>query len=423
MSRLLRPRGPSSLLSLPPTIQQSIHLYRQHGQLQGERSFVDLAAVPASIPAMGMSGLHSIGIPWWAVLPLSAFLIRTFVVLPRFTQPFRQAYARRALLQPLIDAKMSWNRRRTLRLNPGQSWTVQRLNVLLSRWKTHREIGHQFKANPSFFTRLGGVLVLLAVSEGIRRMCGTKEGLLTLMLGPFNSAIAYVMDMLPKSPESRKAPVENQKRALTVISVVESAREKLGMQSSTPNNSQNIIENTSIPSTTTADAAAEVENGEEMSRSTWYQPSLTTGGPFWCPDITKPDPTGNLPFIFGATWIATIYFSQRIARQPQNPDDAATATSSKDGARSRDESRPRGQYSLTNLQRIVMTVALLSIYPALQMPSALLLYYISNIGIGALQTRYLARKIPIRIAPSGCRRPVRANPMRERIDPITTRGS
>ncbi|KAG9752627.1 hypothetical protein KCU75_g13132, partial [Aureobasidium melanogenum] len=125
--------------------------------------------------------------------------------------------------------------------------------------------------------------------------------------------------------------------------------------------------------------------------SAWFDPTLLTEGFSWCPDLTASDPTLILPVIFSSTFFASIYFAPRIQG-------TVTTTGSKSES---ERAKP------TNAQRIMMTIATLSIIPALHMPAGLLLYFISNMVTNNLQSRWLTYTKPIYPAPTACKRPVR----------------
>lgn len=130
----------------------------------------------------------------------------------------------------------------------------------------------------------------------------------------------------------------------------------------------------------------------------WFDPTMTTEGLWWCPDLTASDPTLFLPVLFSTTFFASIYFSPRLSGGG-GVNGSGTATG-----------------KATNMQRIGMTVAMLSIVPALQMPVALLLYYIANIGVSAVHTRWLAYTVPVRPVPTACRRPIRVQPLKQMLE-------
>jgi len=334
-------------------------------------------------PAAIMIGLHDLGLPWWSAIPLSAVTIRTCLVLP-FQVLRRRKIARIALLQPIIDARMSLHRRRQLIMTPNMTWASQRLDLYLERYRISGDIGQKFGADNIVLLALAGVFFLLIVSENIRQICGCRGGLLSLFLGSY-----FSVEKVEAATDERRAQARCKDANGGPIA---------GSDASTPETSES---------------------------ASWYQPSLQTGGFPWCRDLTQRDPSLTLPFLFSASFMASIYFGPRMAGQSTS----SPATQQSDSA-SKTDTEPQSKSAqmaksvanrpgLTNLQRIMMTFAVFMIIPAINMPSALVLYFVSNLGVGAVHTRLLSKAIPIRTAPMACRRPVRMDPARERLDVIT----
>jgi inner membrane protein COX18 len=140
----------------------------------------------------------------------------------------------------------------------------------------------------------------------------------------------------------------------------------------------------------------ELSEESKLVESAWFDPTLTTEGFSWCSDLTAADPTLVLPVLFSTTFFASIYFSPRISG------------GAADG-------------EATIWQRIGMTVAMLSIIPALQMPAGLLLYFITNFATNNLQARWLAFTRPIIAAPTACKRPITMQRSREFAEDLLPR--
>jgi len=346
-------------------------------------------------PASLMIGLHNLGIPWWSVIPVSALTLRTCFVLP-FQVFRRQSVAQIALLQPIIDARMSLYRRSQMVLAPNLTWARQRWSLIIQRYDVSREVGRKFGARGMFLFGVVGLFFLLLVSENIRQICGRKGGILSVFLGP------YFPSLGDHEEDEKRTDAERSTREA---------------EASMPRNVfGDVISQLSETVSPTTEGAS------------WFQPSLQTGGFFWCPDLTKRDPSLTLPFLFSASFMASIYFGPRISRQPTSRSATQPDSASKAGAEPKSTGNQMiNQISrsladrpgLTNLQRVMISFAVFMIFPAMQMPSALLLYFISNIGVGALHTRLLSKAIPIRTAPMACKRPVRMNPATERLDLFT----
>ncbi|KAK4999513.1 hypothetical protein LTR28_013350, partial [Elasticomyces elasticus] len=144
--------------------------------------------------------------------------------------------------------------------------------------------------------------------------------------------------------------------------------------------------------------------------SLFYDPTLTTGGLPFCPDLTVPDPTLVLPVLLSATFAASIVLAPRIIQPTSPPEatppsDAATATSATAPAST---SKPYMTRRFTLLQRLGLSFSLIMLLPALQLPAGLLLYFVSSIAIGIVQTRWLNRLVPMRPAPTQCKGSLKA---------------
>jgi inner membrane protein COX18 len=66
----------------------------------------------------------------------------------------------------------------------------------------------------------------------------------------------------------------------------------------------------------------------------------------------------------------------------------------------------------------MMTIAMLSIIPALQMPAGLLLYFLSNMVTNNFMSRWLAYTKPIHPAPTACKRPVRMQRFKDTAEEV-----
>lgn len=397
---LARP-GLGPLLALPPTLRHSVYLQQYRS---GARSFsipaivesngMHAEAALALVPATVMESMSSLGLPWYAVLPLSAVVFRSLFVYPLFQRRLRKRLAQRASIGPLIQASLSLKKRRQMKITPLPG-PLPRLAMFLWRWTATRKLEKTLFNRP-FFTgeRLASFLTLVTVSEGLRRLCGIREGLLSVLVRPLNWLLGSTPDAAPEQHPANSAtsaslqpPNPAHQTASATMTPSADAFTPMDFDALSPSVPSN------IPSSD--QALQPVASSPPLSTdSPWFEPALLTDGFPWCPDLTAADPTLTLPFLFSASFFANIYFSPRIAGQ-------------------------KGVPKATNLQRIVMTVAIFSIVPALQMPSALLIYFTSNIWVSAIQSRWLAYRFPIRPAPSACRRPVRIQPLKELADEYT----
>ncbi|KAK6006446.1 hypothetical protein QM012_006856 [Aureobasidium pullulans] len=341
------------------------------------------------MPVACLESLHSTGLPWFAAIPLSAVLIRSLVIYPLFQRPLREKLVDRAQTQPLVDAQMSIVRR-VLDRRSNMDDPRRKIKLLANSWLQRQRIQiNMFDRVFSGGHRFMMFMTTILVSDGLRRMMGAKEGLLKFVLGPLDWTLSW---LIPSSLTEQTPGVTSEASSNGV------SHQDIASSIAGPTETQDVL-----PATETAqDAAGNL--AEEAStavadhvNSAWFDPTLLTEGFSWCPDLTASDPTLILPVIFSSTFFASIYFAPRIQG-------TVTTTGSKSES---ERAKP------TNGQRIMMTIATLSIIPALQMPAGLLLYFISNMVTNNLQSRWLTYTKPIYPAPTACKRPVRLQRIRE----------
>lgn len=227
---------------------------------------------------------------------------------------------------------------------------------------------------------------------------GAKEGLLKFILGPFDWTVSWLFPKTAPEPTSGEA-LERPAAASEPNAMLEpSAAEPI---QPTQEFAPDLLSSTSTTQEAVANLSVEqaASVAPNHANTPWFDPTLMTEGFFWCPDLTTSDPTFILPIMFSSTFIASIYFAPRIAG-------AATSTGREN------TSNP------TNAQRIGLTIATLSFIPALQMPAGLLLYFISNMVVNNVQSRWLAYTKPIHPAPTACKRPVRTQRSREMAEDL-----
>jgi inner membrane protein COX18 len=192
-----------------------------------------------------MNILHT-GVPWYAALPLTAFITRGLLVTTAGAWA-RSLLARYIGLQPLRQA-LAFQKRDEL-LSKGGFRTPQEgmlavktavkeeITSLDNRWNVTLagQISWTVAQIPIFF----------AMAEAIRQKCGAHDGLLGLGFSWFKGEQAQ---------------------------------------------------------TTISDMA--------VASSTWFDPSLANEGMLWFQNLLLPDPTGTLPFMVSALMFTNIYMSK-----------------------------------------------------------------------------------------------------------------
>lgn len=197
------------------------------------------------LPHEMMSFIHA-GAPWYAAIPLTAFITRGVLVTTAGAWA-RSLTARYIGLHPLRQALAFQKRDEVLRTrsfrNPKEAVQLVKKEVkdvtsqLDKRWKVTLwgQINWTFAQIPIFF----------AMAEVIRQKCGARDGLLGLGFSVFKST------------------------------------------------------------DTTSDIGEAV-----ITQSQWFEPSLAYEGMLWFQDLLVPDPTGALPFLVSGLMFANIYMTK-----------------------------------------------------------------------------------------------------------------
>lgn len=417
---VLLARPARRLLHARPTILQNPHGVRQYSIpaviQHGCKTPVDCVDL---IPVAFMEAIHFTGLPWFAAIPISAVLIRSLFVYPLLQKPLREKLVDRAQVQPLRDARMAIFTRSLKRTISDKQIPFKKLQMGLNSWNIGRQIQEKLFDRGPFAHRFMMFMTTIWVSDSLRKLMGAKEGLLKFILGPLDWTLSWLPSLPGTNSEGGKAveaasanpaPTQIPTQASLDRFQFPTGNQEIKFPTDTKDfwsptgSAQNAATETAQhaanqaaqqASTTAASAAGDVAQETSTTvadhvNSIWFDPTLMTEGFSWCPDLTSSDPTMILPIIFSSSFFASIYFAPRLQGAATMPYDEIAE-------------RPKA----TNGQRIGMTIAMLSIIPALQMPAGLLLYFISNMVTNNFMSRWLAYTKPIHPAPTACKRPVR----------------
>lgn len=306
---LLTPR----FFALPPLLRSRAF----HASAPCQNLF--LTTIHASHDAL--TSLHTLtGLPWVYTLPLFAVLLRATVVLP-ISIYSRRATQKQVTLTPLVAAWRHTLQHETMRevghLGPNVSQKTLLLKLRRKRAEIFRRHGCGMWKN---FLALLQLPIFLSVMEAIRKMCGSNQGLLGMMMG----------------------------NDLTVATGVEDV--------------------------------TGVITGEGLLTSAISIPletSLATEGALWFPNLLLADPQLALPFILSATILLNIF-----------------------------SSRARSGVQQSKWQKRLMRsmgLAALAIGPLMiNVPSALLVYWISSSGAAVAQAVLLDKLMPMPKAVKAC---------------------
>ncbi|USP76522.1 hypothetical protein yc1106_03796 [Curvularia clavata] len=201
------------------------------------------------LPHQMISVIHTT-VPWYAAIPLSAFVARGLLVTTAGTRA-RALMARYIGLHPLRQALAFQKRDEILKRGNFRS-TKQALVTVKKEVKDVTSALDQrwgVSLSGQISWTLAQIPIFFAMAETIRQKCGAQDGLLGMVVSVFRG---------------------------------ESTR-------------------------------MTTETGEVVARvtpSAWFEPSFATEGMLWFPDLLLPDPTGALPFIASGIMFANIYTSK-----------------------------------------------------------------------------------------------------------------
>ncbi|KAI9851103.1 MAG: hypothetical protein M1824_002835 [Vezdaea acicularis] len=264
-------------------------------------------------------------LPWSLTLPLTALLVRVLITGP-LSLYTRRAQQRQLAIQPLLSGWSHHLRHEVVqkygKLGPVECEKRLKLEVYRKKRELYKRAGCAAWKSWLPLTQLP---VFLFVVEGVRRLCGTHDGLLGLLTKRFTVDSTAALD-------------ETQPALLETLESIE-------------------------PSP--------------------IDPTLATEGILWFPNLLHPDPLLLLPFLLSSLMFGTIHHSARSSRRTL-------------------ENRAPSKYQrrLTNTLKIVA----LAIGPlTLQLPAAMLLYWISSAAWALVQNLLLERFWPLGKLVGGCR--------------------
>lgn len=196
--------------------------------------------------------------PWYAAIPLSAFVARGLLVTVAGTRA-RALMARYIGLHPLRQA-LAFQKRDDI-LKRGGFRTPQQATLAVKKEVKDMTSALDKRWNVTLSGQLswtlGQIPIFFAMAETIRQKCGAQDGLLGM-----------------------------------AMSVLRGERTTM--------------------TTETGQVVARVTPSE------WFEPSLATEGMLWFPDLLLPDPTGVLPFIASGIMFANIYTSKNTVENGAN---------------------------------------------------------------------------------------------------------
>jgi inner membrane protein COX18 len=315
------------------------------------------------LPHEMMNLIHT-SVPWYAAIPLAAFITRGLLVTTAGSWA-RAIMARYIGLHPLRQA-LAFQKRDEI-LKRGGFRTTKEANLTVKNEVNNVVAKLDKRWNVSLGGQIGWTLaqipIFFAMAEAIRQKCGARDGLLGLGFSAFKS----------KGAETAAGDVVDDAET-TVGSMGDYAQASVG---DIGVDAQTLVRDVGLDAQTSLGDMA-------GTTSAWFEPSLASEGMLWFPDLLLPDPIGVLPWVVSALMFTNIYMTK-------NSVDDVTSFSN-------------------YIRRGLLFVSVL-IGPLCQyMPAALMLYWSSSTTSVILWNAWLDWKYPAPRNFTACRRPLQKSP-------------
>jgi inner membrane protein COX18 len=313
-------------------------------------------------------------LPWALTLPLAALTVRT--VLTPLSISSRQSLQKQASLNPLLTSWQHAIRHKIMvengHLGPA---AVERLVGKEFRAK-RKEIykRHGIRRWLTYAVPLAQLPVWLCVLETVRGMCGAHKGLLGMMVTSVPETIKGTAAAGSPSAEGSSIMLDG-----------------VGGQGGILDSSTELLGSVSTPTTPL----------DTVSTIIPLEPSMTTEGMLWFTDLTASDPLLILPFVLSAIMLIN------ISHNTATPGTLANLTARLSGKTPAATNISVVQISpfrrrLTNSLKVFA----LAVGPlTLQVPTGMLVYWISSSSLAYLQGHILDVFLPLKPPPSACKPP------------------
>ncbi|KXS97809.1 hypothetical protein AC578_10540 [Pseudocercospora eumusae] len=387
------------------------HLLHRHFSASAPRSHYSLLQLAVDAPTAVLDGVHAMGLPWCAAIPLSAALVRCTLVYYSSTKPGRKREITRTHLFPLAQVRANISYENWANKMENEELQLPRLVLAAKRITTklivtHR-LGKMFKAPLFSFTAPLNFITLIAFAEAIRVKCGTREGLLSTLLHPFDETLHRL--------EGTQTAQEKADEALAQRLEAQQAFHDINAPDFV-DSSYNIAAQSLRPPI------------QPPAYAEYADPTLATEGIAWFPDLTVPDPQGLIPLALGAVFLAGVNW-KKVTRQSsinQRPTSAQHAVHEQqrnvnadinaalkkaDELRATTTRKNKKEWSpfghLTFGDRTKIAMAGIFTIVSMKLPVAIVLYIMTNTIVGRLQKRWLDIKYPLPTLIHPCKRPMR----------------
>jgi inner membrane protein COX18 len=329
--------------------------------LPGSRRNFSLAqSIDAAVSeaAQLMTSLHAAtGTPWYITIPLAALAVNICIRLP-VTIYTRTLEQKRAPLSPLIIAWQSKHIRDSAHENPVSQPSELRQIAEKRLAKTRRRIFRDHGLQQWKVYYLGPLSALpffLTTIQGVRRLCGAEGGILGMFTNPLPVFRAWM------------SGTEGVVGETTSAATASSADGTMLSTDLAPVDIQ--------PVTATASAATHAPLGADLLG---YDPSLSTGGCLWFPDLTVADPLHVLPIMLSGVVLWVVL--------PKNMKNVRALL---------DTGRGVTQSWQIRLQRALVVMALVMGPLTWQLPAAMHLYWISSMLMANTMGEIVRWKMPL----------------------------
>lgn len=433
------------LLQLPPAIRSSIYLRtlprRSFSSTSPRKSLTDIVVAG---PAAVLDAVHGLGIPWYTAIPVTAVLVRCTIGYYLGALPARKRAIVRTYLSPLTsnvgkvkarEAMLSYVQRmeENGRIVPKAAMGLR--FAAYQMWYNLREshrIGKRFKApifTPASFVNFG---MLIMFAEAIRVKCGHREGLLSMIISPFESALKS----LSNDPAAKNAIEPTLSPEEVLVERMEAAQAAADAQAEIYASSAGDV----LVDPKLLDPAYHFELLGQPAKTyaDSLDPTMLVEGVSWAQNLALPDSTYILPLILSLTMLTGVFnrntkshtISTPKQREISTPKSSKVTTSAAkqteeiniafalaDKLREENKTKAKVRGSLTSSltlgQKFRLWMASLFFFVGCGLPSGMLLYMIPSVVVGQLHSRWLDVKYPIPNTIQPCRRPMRIKVKKE----------
>ncbi|KAK3055326.1 hypothetical protein LTR09_003879 [Extremus antarcticus] len=359
-----------------------------------------------------IDGLHSTGLPYYAVLPLTAVLVRSTLVYYLATKPARTQAQLVTHQTPLVQArtrmlmtstaelvrqnnhlaKLARSKRRDVEQSTRWHQYASKFRLTyLSKWR----YGRVFGTNVPYGLLNFGFLILFA--ESIRMKCGRSEGLLSMVLTPFEKIGRLISAHFQPSTKPGTGAQVQDPAELLAARLQAAWDEKMAQAKD-----GELVDLTGAPiSPEEAFSALDPHMLEPLSRidtaSPYFDAALQSEGLSWCTNLTATDPTWMLPVMASTVLISSVLYRPSGYKTPKKPiplnmkdhDTEDKPSEPKSILLKLAEKRKDYTENLSGTQKISLAGAYLFSIATFNLPAAVLLYLIPSVAIGWLQNRPL----------------------------------